>query len=339
MNAFPGHGDGPDFIAAPPMTLATRKFVFEYHVKIPPHDSDLDLWIPAPRTDAYQKVLSTSTSSPVLLCLRQDPVHNNQILYAQLPPSQEEQEIVLRHAVERSVRRALSVRDHGNGELGGGADLARFLAPDARVPTEGPVVDEVVRSIARNASPRERARDVFDHLLRTLVYDPRGCTPERMHELGDLTLACDLRRGTCTEFHGLYVARARALGIPARFAFGFNIPTKPRGQIAGYHCWSEVYLPRTGWFAVDATEAWKRDDPAERSFYFGNLDANRVQFTSGRDISLVPPQRTGPVDTFIFPLAETAGRRVEVGLTFQFTDLDHRGEAGEAGAAREPGEE
>src|SRR5262245_44999480 len=251
------------------------------------------------------------------------------MLYAHVPPSQDEQDIVLRHAVERSVRRAVSVRDHVTGESGDGADMARLLAPHTRVPTAGPVVDDAVRSIVRNASPRERARDVFDHLLRTLVYDPRGCTPERVSELGDLTLACDLQRGTCTEFHGLYVARARALGIPARFAFGFNVPTKPKGQIAGYHCWSEVYLPGTGWFAVDATEAWKRDDPVERSFYFGNLDANRVQFTTGRDISLVPPQRSGPVDTFIFPLAEIAGKRIEVGLKFQFTDLEQRGEAGD----------
>jgi transglutaminase-like putative cysteine protease len=326
MNAFPAHGEALELVAASPMSLASRKFVFEYHVKIPPHDSELDIWIPAPRTDAYQKVLSTSTSSPVLLCLRQDIVHNNHILYAQVPPSPDDQDIVLRHTIERSVRRSVSVPAHAAGESGDSTDLAKFLAPDARVPIEGPVVDEVVRSIQRNATPRERARDIFDHLLRTLVYDPRGCTPERVHELGDLSLACDLHRGTCTEFHGLYVARARALDIPARFAFGFNVPTKPSGQIAGYHCWSEVYLPGTGWFAVDASEAWKRDEPAERSFYFGNLDANRVQFTTGRDIILAPPQRTGAVDTFIFPLAESGGRRVDVGLTFQFKDLEQRGE-------------
>src|SRR5439155_12618024 len=103
-DAISGHGDRSDSdspIEVSPMTLSARRFTFEYHVTIPPHDSDLDLWIPAPRTDSYQKVLSTSTSSPVLLCLREDPVHHNQILYCQLPAAADEQEIVLRHAIDR----------------------------------------------------------------------------------------------------------------------------------------------------------------------------------------------------------------------------------------------
>jgi transglutaminase-like putative cysteine protease len=308
------------------MTLSARRFSFEYHVTIPPHDSVLDLWIPAPRTDAYQNVLSTSTSSPVLLCLRQEPVHHNQILYCQLPGSKDEQEIVLRHAIERSVRRAPSLHDESVAEVGGAADLAMFLEPDSRVPIDGPIVEGALHAVSRSTPPRERARQLFDNLINALVYDPRGCTPERAHELGDLEVACDLQRGTCTEFHGLYVARARALGLPARFAFGFNIPARPKGQIAGYHCWSEVFLPGAGWFAVDVSEAWKRDDPGERSFYFGNLDANRVQFTTGRDISLMPPQRTGAIDRFIFPHAEMDGRRAEVGLTFGFADLEQRWE-------------
>jgi transglutaminase-like putative cysteine protease len=152
-------------------------------------------------------------------------------------------------------------------------------------------------------------------------YDSGGCTPERTHELGDLVVACDIKKGSCTEFHGLYVAHARALGIPARFAFGFNIPQNPEGRIAGYHCWSEIFLPGVGWFAVDVSEAWKRADPSERNFYFGNLDANRVQFTTGRDVSLVPPQLTGAVDRFIFPLAEMTGQRKDVGLAFSFKDM------------------
>lgn len=304
------------------MTLSPRRFVFEYHVTIPPHDAALDLWIPAPRTDAHQQVLSTSTSSPVLLCLRQDPVHFNQILYCQLPGSSDEQEIVLRHVIERSVRRSPSLDTARVVEPGGSADLASFLKPDARVPIDGAIVEPALRRVSRSAPPRERARKIFDHLIDTLVYDPRGCTPERASELGDLVAACDLQRGTCTEFHGLFVARARALGIPARFAFGFNIPARPAGQVPGYHCWAEVFLPGPGWFAVDVSEAWKRDDPDERSFYFGNLDANRVQFTTGRDISMVPSQTSGPVDTFIFPLAEMAGRREKVGLKFGFADME-----------------
>lgn len=303
------------------MTPSCRRFVFDYQVKVLPHGSTLDLWIPAPSSDPHQHVISRSITSPITLSVERDRVHGNQILHGALPPSTDEQAITVRYEIERFVRQQPSAPSPVAAASSGDVDLARFLEPDARVPVDGPVVDDAVRKISRAAPPRDRARQIFEYLLATLTYDSAGCTPERADELGNLTVACDLKRGTCTEFHGLYVAQARALGLPARFAFGFNIPRRPEGQIAGYHCWSEVFLPEVGWFPVDVSEAWKRADPAERSFYFGNLDANRVQFTTGRDVLLVPPQRTGPVDKFIFPHAETAGHREEVGLKFSFADL------------------
>jgi transglutaminase-like putative cysteine protease len=300
------------------MTASSRRFFFEYHVKIFPHDADLDLWIPAPRSDPYQQVRSKTISSPIQLAPSEDRVHCNHILHGVLPPSRDEQDLLVCYEIERSARQA-SDPGHGEHRLDE-AELARFLSPDSHVPVDGPVVEDAVRAVPRDTPPRERARRIFDNLLATLDYDSAGCTPERADKLGDLVVACDLKRGTCTEFHGLFVAHARALGLPARFAFGFNVPQKPEGQIAGYHCWSEVFLPETGWFAVDVSEAWKRSTPDERNFYFGNLDANRVQFTTGRDVDLVPQQNTGPVDKFIFPLAELAGRREDVGLKFCFRD-------------------
>ena len=304
------------------MTAPSRTLIFDYHVKISPHDADLSLWLPAPSTDAYQRVVTTNISSPVRLSLEEEPVNHNQILYGLFPATENEASVVVRYQVERFVRQAPSPHDHSEVESSDAPALARFLQADSRVPIDGPVVEAGVRVVSRDAPPREQARQIFDYLLETLDYDSRGCTPERAHELGDLVVACDIQRGTCTEFHGLYVAHARALGIPARFAFGFNVPQRPEGQIAGYHCWSEIFLSEVGWFAVDVSEAWKRSDPIERSFYFGNLDANRVQFTTGRDVSLVPPQHTGPVDRFIFPLAEMAGQRVDVGLAFSFMDIE-----------------
>jgi transglutaminase-like putative cysteine protease len=299
------------------MMSSSRKFVFDYHVKVGAHGASLDLWLPAPRTDAYQAVTSTVIASPVSLSSSEDSVEANRILHCRLPASEGDQQIIVRHQIERMARLAPSSRAPSGSSPAMQAELARFLRADSHVPIDG-VVAEMVATISRDTPPLERARQVFLNLLATLDYDARGCTPERAHDLGDLVVACDLKRGTCTEFHGLYVAHARALGLPARFAFGFNIPKKPEGRIAGYHCWAEVYLPERGWWAVDVSEAWKRSDPNERNFYFGNLDVDRVQFTTGRDIALTPPPSTGLMDRFIFPLAEMEGRPVEVGLAFSF---------------------
>ena len=304
------------------MMPSSRKFVFDYQVKILPRVEALELWLPVPRTDTYQRVTSADISSPVQLAQAEDAVHGNHMLHGTVSGSSDEQTISVRYEIERFLRRDPSLDPKPQIEAVSEAELARFLAADSHVPVDGPVVEEAVQKISMRAPPRERARQIFENLLATLDYDSAGCTPERADQLGNLAVACDMKRGTCTEFHGLFVAHARALKLPARFAFGFNIPRKAEGYIAGYHCWAEVFLPEVGWFPVDVSEAWKRQDPQERSFYFGNLDANRVQFTTGRDVSLVPPQRTGPVDKFIFPHAEGPHGKEDVGLKFHFADRD-----------------
>jgi hypothetical protein len=61
------------------------------------------------------------------------------------------------------------------------------------------------------------------------------------------------RVGDCNEHTALYVAMARALGIPARIAVGL---TFVRGAFY-YHAWPEVYLSETAarglWLPVDPT--------------------------------------------------------------------------------------
>lgn len=175
--------------------------------------------------------------------------------------------------------------------------------------------------ISQHALPLEKARALFEHVLRTYSYDSSGCTPAKGEALGDLQVACDIKRGTCTDLHGLLIAYLRAMGVPARFAFGFNIPARSEGRIAGYHCWSEAYLPGSGWYPIDVSEARKREEGPESDFFFGNLDENRVQFSTGRDLVLVPAQTTGPLDKFIFPLGENADEKITTDPEFYFRDL------------------
>jgi transglutaminase-like putative cysteine protease len=81
---------------------------------------------------------------------------------------------------------------------------------------------------------------------------------------------------------------------------------KPSADISGYHCWAEFYLKGYGWVPIDASEAWK--DPARKDFFFGALDANRVQFSVGRDITLATPQAGPPLNYFIYPYVEVDGK-------------------------------
>ena len=101
---------------------------------------------------------------------------------------------------------------------------------------------------------------------------------------------------------------ARAQSIPTRFVIGFPLP-QGSGKIPGYHCWAEFYVKGKGWVPVDASDASKSSDPAVRAMLFGNLPANRVEFTMGRDLKLTPAT-SEPLNFFIYPRVEFNGKPV-----------------------------
>jgi transglutaminase-like putative cysteine protease len=110
----------------------------------------------------------------------------------------------------------------------------------------------------------------------------------------------------------VFISLMRAQGIPARFEIGFPLAEAPAGEIAGYHCWAEFYLDKMGWVPVDISEAWKA--PAKHDYFFGSLDANRIRFSTGRDLTLEPRQAGPPLNYFVYPYVEVDGKPFEGSL-------------------------
>lgn len=315
--------------------LPKRAFRFTYETTVPRDQAahhPVDLWIPVSSSNDHQTIGALHVTAPLEVEEGVDLATGNRMLHARIPQGHGDAVFSVAYDVERLVHRVepppsdASYGDDHDVAVPGGLDTTRYrdeLSANAHVPIDGFIGEQAASIASRSEPPLVKARKIFDHLLDTLEYDSCGCTPERIHELGDLAQACDLRRGTCTEFHGLYVGYARALGMPARFQFGFNIPMdRSAGRIAGYHCWAEVLLPRVGWFPVDVSEVVKASRRGEdlTDFFFGGLHAHRVQVSTGRDVSLTPPQSGPPLDKFIFSHAETNGQAIEPELAFSFAD-------------------
>ena len=108
-------------------------------------------------------------------------------------------------------------------------------------------------------------------------------------------------------------------GIPARFDIGFPLPeNKERGDIAGHHCWAEFYAQKIGWVPVEISEAWKAKQ--KRDYFFGAIDASRVQFSTGRDLTLVRRQDGPPLNYFVYPYVEVDSKpydRIEKQFRFE----------------------
>ena len=62
------------------------------------------------------------------------------------------------------------------------------------------------------------------------------------------------RQGVCDEMTSLFIAMARAVGIPARFVKGISYSNSPLFSNPWQpHGWAEVYFPNLGWVSFDVT--------------------------------------------------------------------------------------
>jgi hypothetical protein len=125
-------------------------------------------------------------------------------------------------------------------------DAARHLRPEPFLESDAPeIVAESARVVGSIAGPRARAERLVRHVNHLLEKKPTVSLPSALEVLRT-------RVGDCNEHTALYVALARAAGIPARIAVGL---VHLHGAFY-YHAWPEVYLEEGGqglWLPVDPT--------------------------------------------------------------------------------------
>jgi len=126
-------------------------------------------------------------------------------------------------------------------------DSARYLAPEPFIESDAPEIRAEAETAVRGADgPRDRAERLTRYVNALLDKKPTVSLPSAREVLRT-------KVGDCNEHTALYVAMARAVGIPARIAVGLVF-------IHGafyYHAWPEVYLDEGGdrglWLPVDPT--------------------------------------------------------------------------------------
>jgi transglutaminase-like putative cysteine protease len=317
-----GIGGALTAAAAPLTPDKGRDIVFTYHTVITVTDTGahrVAAWIPLPREGAFQSVSGLAVESPAAHTrIVKQSNGGNRVLYLEaVAPLPASIPVTVRFKVRRIEESAnltqarRDVAEPTNGVFAG------FLRPDRLVPTGGRIAQVSATVGDTGASPYEQAHAIYQYVIANMKYDKSGTGWGR----GDAIYACDVKKGNCTDFHSLFIALARSRGIPARFTIGFPLGDAKSGAIPGYHCWAEFYAGGQ-WVPVDASEAWKHPD--RHDYYFGHLDADRVAFTSGRDLVLKPPQSGAPLNYLIYPYAEIDGKAVppaDVKNRFEYADI------------------
>jgi len=159
-----------------------------------------------------------------------------------LLPAAPYQEVAFEPGVYRVTLRALRPDGTLPREALSEEARARYLAPALRVESDAPEIQKLAREIV--APEASRLAQVYR--LARWVHRRIGKAPLLQSE-GSALECLRARKGDCTEHAALFIALARAEGVPAREAYGL---------VAGeeglaLHAWAEAHVDGR-WIPVDA---------------------------------------------------------------------------------------
>jgi transglutaminase-like putative cysteine protease len=315
-------------VSAAAAAAESRRIAIAYEVTIdalPSGATRVDVFLPLPAEDEDQAVETYRVRSELVGEVEREAVYGNRFWRARLPAPSERPEgpvvITLEATIERQLDSHIvptSARALDEAER---AEHALFLNANERVVVGHEILDPILAEVRARAGSEDKAvlaRAIYDWVVDNVEYKKIGSGWGN----GDTFWACNERYGNCTDFHALFISLARTLGIPARFEMGFPVPAdRARGEIAGYHCWVEFYLPGAGWLPIDASEAAKH--PEKRELFYGTQPTDRLHFTTGRDLRLGEHHAdTRSLNYFIYPYVEIDGKRYDGKIATKVTYAD-----------------
>ena len=302
-----------------------RHFEFNYGAKILdlPEAATVRVWIPIAETNKQQTVQLTAKSTPGELKLNRDTEYQNQIgSFEFVAGDQIDPKFMLTYDVIRKTAVPYQSEAEGSDGRSGSGDkkLAaknynRYLKPNRTVPVDGKPT-ELIKGMTLPSDSTQKARKLYDLVFQHMDYDKSNPG----YGNGDSVWACDSKTGNCSDFHSLFISLSRNQSMAARFEIGFPLPTdRKQGKIGGYHCWAWFLGSENQWTPVDISEADKHPEMKDR--LFGSLPPDRIAFTTGRDIVLVPASDAAPQNFFVYPYVEVNGQawpREKIELDFSF---------------------
>jgi transglutaminase-like putative cysteine protease len=165
---------------------------------------------------------------------------------------------------------------------------ARHTQSERFIMAADPLIVKTADELAGGeTNPYLLARKFYDSVIDTADYQLLGQGLRGAREL--LTTGV----GECGDYAALFVALCRAKGIPARPVVGYWAIS----GIEQTHVWAEFYVEPFGWIPVDPTVG--QSEPAERDYYFGNMDNQRIILNKGFNIQLDPPGPEGFIAPFL----------------------------------------
>ena len=314
----------------------SRQFEFSYQIDLAQSDDKVELWFPIPQSNEVQVISNEKLNHGDLNCEKlSESTHGNHYYYCSSENGLEN-DITLTYTchVKRSEHGAVNYSnlltynyDKGTNNITvpEGDIFEDIINENNLISTDmRSVYDYVLNGMHYGKPTNDEGNPNYKYvngginkntgeewLPKDITYGRLKVSQDQLAEKqnkkesyaygnGNSVYACDIGVGNCTDYHSYFMSLSRTMDVPARFHMGFNIPDGIQGNIGGYHCWSDYHVDGEGWYPVDISEADK--DPSKIDFFFGKLDCNRVEFTTGRDLEL--HNYTKHINFFIYPIVE-----------------------------------
>jgi len=283
---------------------------------IPEGTQTVKWWIAIPSDDSNQQVLDFAAAIPGKWSVVTEPDRGNRFLFTEVsvpssPTLTAKLEFTLRR---RSISIAVDPSKVGPITDSVRRVYADELLRDAPHMQVTPAVAAMAsKACGAESNPAIEAKLLLRLVAGTTVHYSRDPSKSK-YSPGDAEICLAQGGGTCTDIHSLFIALARARGIPARLQMGYRLREGNEGKCVdpGYRCWAEYFLPGYGWVPTDLVEA---EDPKGLGpdRWFSGLTARRLWLNQGREFNL--PDRASNrhrVNTMIIGYAEIDGVEARV---------------------------
>jgi transglutaminase-like putative cysteine protease len=314
---------------------AWRTFEVTTTIEVLKPSAETRVWVPTPLTvdTPYQTTIGSRFDAPGgTTTFFEDPRFGVGMVRAEWPAGAKPVLTLASRARTRDYTVDLSRTAHAAIVPPDADALRRFLEPTRLIPTDG-IVKERALEITRSArSDVERARAIYEWIVENTFRDPktRGCG------IGDIRFMLESGSlgGKCADLNALFVGLARAVGIPARDAYGLRVAKSRLGYTSlgaasdivtrAQHCRAEAYLVGYGWVPVDPADVRKMvlEEPpgnlpvsAEvveraRNRLFGSWEMNWIAYNFANDVAL-PGSALSRLGFLMYPQAETGEGRLD----------------------------
>ncbi|MDR6755788.1 transglutaminase-like putative cysteine protease [Mycoplana sp. BE70] len=316
-----------------PQSGAWRTFSITTRVDIPKSNRAAQVWVPLPSLHEDEWMVPSGdqwSGNAASADIVTDPKHGAKLLHAKFSADQTSAVLQIESRIKTQSRSAPFGARAPVATLSD-AERQIYLEATELMPTDGIVKEVADKITAGSTTELNKARAIYEWIVENCHRDGavRGCGTgdvASMLQSGNLG-------GKCADLNALYVALARASGLPARDVYGIRVAPSRFGYKSlgagsetvtkSQHCRAEVYVSDYGWIAVDPADVRKVmleeppgnnaiDSPvvvAAREKLFGSWEGNWLAYNTAHD--LVLPESAHKVAFLMYPQAEIDGELLD----------------------------